>query len=409
MFAVKVAREEYRERLAKTKESMAKQKIEVLLITNPANMYYLTGFDGWSFYVHQMLVVIDEEEQPIWIGRTADANAAKVTTWLREENIIAYPDTYVHSQISHPMDFIAAILTEIGLSSRHIGVEMDSYYFTAKCYAALTQGLPDAIFKDATLVVNWLRIEKSPAELAMMERAAVISEQAMQAGIELVNEGVRGCDVAAQISYAQFRGTPQFGGDYPAIIPLLPAGERTSTPHLTWTDQPYQMNETVILELSGCYQRYHAPIARTVQIGKPSVSMKKLSSIVLEGLHVCLDFIKPGVTCEEIEAVWRKTVERHGVFKESRLGYSMGLNYPPDWGEHTASIRKGDKTIIRPNMTFHLIPAIWSEGESFEVSESFYVTETGCRTFGNVPRNLYVKESMPMKEIEEDKNENSAG
>lgn len=129
---------------------------------------------------------------------------------------------------------------------------------------------------------------------------------------------------------------------------VAPSRERTSTPHLTWTDQPYQINETVILELSGCYQRYHAPIARTVQIGKPSVSMKNLSSIVLEGLHVCLDFIKPGVTCEEIEAVWRKTVERHGVFKESRLGYSMGLNYPPDWGSIQQVFEKGIKRLSVP-------------------------------------------------------------
>ncbi|WP_152657935.1 M24 family metallopeptidase [Oceanobacillus sp. CFH 90083] len=405
---MKVKLEEYRERLAKTKESMAKQELEVLLITDPANMYYLTGFDGWSFYVDQMLVVIDEEEQPIWIGRTADANAAKVTTWLHEEHIIAYPDTYVHSMITHPMDFIAAILKEIGLSTCHIGVEMDSYYFTAKCFARLTKGMPDARFKDATLLVNWLRIEKSPVELAMMQRAAIISEQAMQAGIELVNEGVRGCDVAAQISYAQFRGTPHFGGDYPAIVPLLPAGERTSTPHLTWTDQPYQSNETVILELSGCYQRYHAPIARTVQIGQPSAAMQDLSSIVLEGLHACLDFIKPGVTCEEIEVVWRKAVEKYGLFKESRLGYSMGLNYPPDWGEHTASIRTGDKTILRPNMTFHLIPAIWSEGESFEVSESIYVTEAGCETFVQMPRELHVKGQMASIDIGEAKNDDPA-
>ena len=96
--------------------------------------------------------------------------------------------------------------------------------------------------------------------------------------------------------------------------------------------------------------------------------------------------------CEEVEQVWRNTVDKYGVTKESRLGYSMGLNYPPDWGEHTASIRKGDKTILLPNMTFHLIPAIWSEGDSFEVSESFRVTSSGCESLVHLPRGLVIKE-----------------
>ncbi|KMK78320.1 X-Pro dipeptidase [Alkalihalobacillus pseudalcaliphilus] len=371
---------------------MAASGIEVLLVTDPANMNYLTGYDGWSFYVDQILAIFDDEEQPIWIGRTADANGAKVTTWLYQENIIAYPDQYVQSDVRHPMDFVAEILTQIGQDKRNIGVEMDNYYFSAKCFQQLVKGLPNATFMDATLLVNWVRLIKSSAEIELIKRAAVISRQAMVAGIEMVNEGVRGCDVAAKISHEQLSGTSQFGGDYPAIVPLLPSGERTSTPHLTWTDEPYQKGETVIIELAGCYKRYHAPLARTVHIGQPTPNMKNLSDIVVEGLNECLNFIKPGVTCEEVEQVWRNTVDKYGVTKESRLGYSMGLNYPPDWGEHTASIRKGDKTILLPNMTFHLIPAIWSEGDSFEVSESFRVTSSGCESLVHLPRGLVIKE-----------------
>ncbi|GAF63333.1 Xaa-Pro aminopeptidase [Bacillus sp. TS-2] len=391
---------EYMERLKKTKERMAYRGIEVLLVTDPANMNYLTGYDGWSFYVDQLLIVIDDEEQPIWIGRTADANGAKVTTWLYHENIISYPDKYVQSQTRHPMEFVAEILTQIGQDKRSIGVEMDNYYFSAKCYQTLCNGLPNAHFHDATLLVNWVRIIKSNHEIALMKKAGKIARNAMLEGIDAVNEGVRGCDVAARISYAQLKGTSQYGGDYPAIVPLLPSGERTSTPHLTWTDAPYNKGETVILEIAGCYQRYHAPLARTVHVGQPTISMKNLSEVVIEGLNTCIEFIKPGVTCEEIEEVWRNTVEKYGVFKESRLGYSMGLNYPPDWGEHTASIRKGDKTVILPNMTFHLIPAIWSEGDSFEISESLRITSTGCEPLVTLPRELVVKDDSTFKNLD---------
>jgi ectoine hydrolase len=385
---------EYKERIRKTKERMAAQGIEVLLITDPANMNYLSGYDGWSFYVHQMLVIINDEEQPIWIGRGQDANAAKITTWIYHENIIPYPDDYVQSDIKHPMDFVADILKQIGQDKRSIGVEMDNYYFTAKCYERLKKGLPNASFKDATLLVNWVRIVKSDIEIEYMKRAAKIAEKAMMAGIELIAEGVRECDVAAKIFHTQITGTEEFGGDYPAIVPLLPSGEKTSTPHLTWTDERYKKGDTVILELAGCYKRYHSPLARTLTIGKPSDKIKALSDVVLEGLNACLDMIKPGIACEEIEETWRKTIEKSGIVKDSRLGYSIGLNYPPDWGEHTASIRKGDKTILQPNMTFHLIPGIWLDQYGFEVSESFRVTENGCETFASIPRKLFIKDGV---------------
>ncbi|ANU11781.1 Xaa-Pro aminopeptidase [Planococcus antarcticus DSM 14505] len=382
---------EYQERIQKTKERMASKGIEVLLITDPANMNYLSGYDGWSFYVHQMLIIIDDEDQPIWVGRTMDANAAKITTWLYHDNIISYPDTYVQSDVKHPMDFVADILKQIGQDKRCVGVEMENYYFTAKCYEQLKKGLPNASFQDATLLVNWVRIVKSDQEIKYMKQAAIFAEKAMNTGIEMINEDIRECDVAAQILHAQVTGTAEFGGDYPAIMPLMPSGERTSTPHLTWTDARYKNNESVILELAGCYKRYHSPLARTIHIGAPSDELKKLAQVTLEGLEKCLAMIKPGIVLEEICETWTRSIAAHGYEKESRIGYPMGLNYPPDWGEHTASIRKGDRTILQPNMTFHLIPGMWCDKSGFEVSESFRVTETGCEIFADLPRGLFVK------------------
>src|SRR5690625_316667 len=112
---------EYSKRLQETKESMERQHIDVLLITDPANMNYLTGYDAWSFYVHQVLIIMIDQEEPIWIGRGMDANAAKITTWLQHDNIIPYTDDYVQSTVKHPMDFVADI--KIGRASCREGCE----------------------------------------------------------------------------------------------------------------------------------------------------------------------------------------------------------------------------------------------------------------------------------------------
>ncbi|MGO4886914.1 M24 family metallopeptidase [Anaerobacillus sp. MEB173] len=377
--------------MEKIKQRMNEQGIEVLLITNPSNMNYISGYDAWSFYVHQMLVVIIDEEQPIWIGREMDANGVKLTTWIGQDNIISYSDDYIHSTTKHPMEFVANILKEIGQATRNIGVEMETHYFSARSYERLQSKLPDASFFDASTLVNWVRIIKSDSEIEYMKKAANIVELAMQKGYETINVGVRECDVAANIFHSQVKGTDQFGGDYPAIVPMLPSGIKTSTPHITWSDERYKHGDTVILELAGCYKRYHSPMARTLVIGNPSTKVSDLSQVVLEGINETLAAIKPGLTCEEVEEVWRKSIEKKGYQKKSRIGYSVGLSYPPDWGEHTASLRKGDHTVLQPNMVFHLIPGIWYDDYGVEISETFRVTETGIETLANFPRELYIK------------------
>ncbi|WP_186578617.1 M24 family metallopeptidase [Aquibacillus kalidii] len=389
---------EYQNRLCKTKERMSERGIEVLLITDPANMNYLSGYDAWSFYVHQMLVIIIDEPQPLWVGRYQDAHGAKATTWIYDENIIAYPDYYVQSSHYHPMVFIADILKQIGQGNRHIGVEMDNYYFSAKAYYMLQQNLPDATFKDADLLVNYVRIIKSEQEIEYMKRAAKIADQAMAVGVKTMKPNLRECDAAATIYRELISGTENYGGDYPAIVPLLPSGENTSAPHLTWTDRTYEQGESVVVELAGCYKRYHVPLARTVSIGQPSKELQNITPIVIEGLTKVLESIKPGMTCGEIEGIWQKSIKQHGIEKEARLGYSVGLNYPPDWGEHTASIRKGDPTVLQPNMTFHLIPALWFENYGIEISESFRVTESGCESFTKFPSKLIVQDPFSLNE-----------
>jgi len=196
----------------------------------------------------------------------------------------------------------------------------------------------------------------------------------------------------AAIYDAQVTGDGKtFGGDYTAIVPMLPTGIGTSTPHMTWNDKPFKEGEATILELAGAYRHYHCPMARTLHLGKAPEKLMQASDVVQEGIAEVFDFIKPGVTCEEIELVWRKCIAKHGFKKESRMGYSIGVNYPPDWGEHTLSIRPGDKTVMRPNMTIHLMPGLWQDDWGIEISEAFRVTENGAETFCNFSRPLFVK------------------
>jgi ectoine utilization protein EutD len=384
-------KDEYLERVENTKLRMMQFGLDVLLVSDPANMNYLTGYDGWSFYTPQVVIVALAQDEPICVVRGIDLNGAKVTTFLDESSLIGYPDDYVQNKRMHPMDFVAEVLEARGLARGAIGVEMDAYYFTAASAEALHQSLPNATFKNAYTLVNWIRMIKSPQELAYMRQAARILETVMETAIMAVAPGVRQCDAAAEILAAQARGTAEFGGDYTAIVPMLPSGIGTSTPHLTWSDTPFVSGEATILELAGCRMRYHCPQARTVFLGTPPKKLTDTAKVVLEGLNAVIGAVRPGLTCEEVEGVWRGVIASAGIVKDSRIGYSCGLNYPPDWGEHTISLRPGDKTVLQPDMTIHVIPGIWQDDWGIEISECVHLTDTGAEPLANTPRELIVK------------------
>ena len=390
------AKEEYHNRIAKVRKSMDQKNIEVLIVTDPSNMAWLTGYDGWSFYVHQC-VVLTLEGEPLWFGRGMDTNGAKRTVFMQHENIIGYADDYVQNPEKHPMDFLSRIFKEKTWPQKTIGVEKDNYYFSAACLESLQKNLPQANFVDSTGLVNWQRTVKSPQELNYMRKAARIVEKMHACILEVMEPGMRKNDLVAEIYHSAISGVSTtsgeqgFGGDYPAIVPMTPTGADASAPHLTWDDQPIPDNSGTFFEISGCYRHYHCPLSRTVYLGKPPQKYFDVENAVLEGIEAGLEAAKPGNLAEDIEAAWRKTIAKYGYEKESRCGYAIGLSYPPDWGERTVSFRKGDKTVLEPNMTFHFMPALWFDDWGLETTESIVITGNGAETLANVPRKLFVK------------------
>jgi ectoine hydrolase len=383
-------KEEYEIRISKVRKSMDEKNIEVLIVTDPSNMAWLTGYDGWSFYVHQC-VVLSLEDEPFWYGRGMDANGAKLTVFMQHENIIGYPDDYVQNPEKHPMDYLSKILTEKNWAQKTIGVEKDNYYFTASCLESLQRNLVQANFVDSTGLVNWQRTVKSPRELEFMRKAARIVEKMHARIFEVMEPGMRKNDLVAEIYHSGITGAEDAGGDYTAIVPMTPTGADASAPHLTWDDKPIPDNSGTFFEIAGCYRRYHCPLSRTIYLGQPPQKYLDVEKAVLEGIEAGLEAAKPGNFAEDIEAAWRKTISKYGYEKESRCGYAIGLSYPPDWGERTVSFRKGDKTVLEPNMTFHFMPALWFDDWGLETTESIVITDSGVETLANVPRKLFVK------------------
>ena len=383
---------EYDRRIALTRTAMSEAGLDAMFVTDPSNQAWLTGYDGWSFYVHQG-VLLRMEGEPIWWGRYMDSIGGLRTCWMSDDNIFGYADSYVQSTVRHPMQDLAARLRDMGLGSATIGVEMENYYYSAKAHEVFVTELPEARFVDATALVNWQRLIKSQEEIAFIRKAARISERVIETAIDRAAPGVRKNDVVADIMHAGITGVDDIWGDYPAIVPLTPSGLDATAAHLTWNGDPMREGEATFFELSGCYRRYHAPLCRTVFLGKPPKEMRKAEEAQLEGIEAALNAARAGNRTSDIAQALMDVLQKHGIFREGRCGYPIGLSYPPDWGERTASIRVEDQTILQPGMTFHFMPALWMDTWGLETTETILIKDDGpAEALCNVERKLFVKD-----------------
>lgn len=386
---------EYELRLARVQQVMAERQIHALLVVDPANLYYLTGYNAWSFYMPQVLVV-PAEGHPHLFTRAMDAQGAHWTAYLTQDLIHGYPESYVHRADAHPLEWIAEQALAMGLlrdtPHSYIAVEMDAHFFSPRAFLALHAHLLHASLIDSTELVNWVRLIKSPAEQAKLRVAGQIATQVMNVAINAIEEGRRQCDVVAEIQYAQALGAHQLGGDYPAIVPMLPTGESAGTPHLTWSDAPLVAGEATTIEIAGVHHRYHAPLARTVALGQPTAELAHCAAAVTEGLHAALDVMRPGSTGRDVHSAFSRTIGRHGLVKESRIGYSIGIGFPPDWGERTVSLRAEETTRLQAGMSFHVILGMWMDGWGYEMSEAVLITASGAERLADVEQGLTVKQ-----------------
>ncbi|WP_293698327.1 M24 family metallopeptidase [uncultured Agrococcus sp.] len=381
---------EYARRLAATRARMAEAELDALLVVDPANIHYLCGYNAWSFYTPQAMLVTPDQ-QPLLITRAMDAQGAHRTVFPDSVDVDGYPESYVHRVDRHPFDAIAERFRGAGHGKRmRVGVEGDAHFFAVRGYLALAKALPEWELIESHELVNWVRVVKSDAEVDLMRAAGRVSSHVMATAVDAIEAGLPQPELMAIIQSAQALGAADTVGDYPAIVPLMMAGEAVDTPHLTYSNTRFN-EEAVSLELVGVHQRYHAPLARTVSLSPPSQELERLAEVTAEGLNLVIEGMRPGMSVADAHGLWQRHITAAGFEKDSRLGYSIGLGYPPDWGERTVSIRADDNTVLERGMCFHLIAGMWLSSTGCEISESVTVTDSGVEVLTDAPRELIVK------------------
>lgn len=376
-------RSEYLRRLAAVKSEMERREVEVLVVTTPANITYLSGYTSKSGYVPQGLVVSIRDEEPTFITRRMDGPAAIHQMFIDRNQVIGYPEALIADPDLDGYDVIIDFILDKGLGRKGIGLE--NKFLPASTVEKFKSRAAGAKIVDCTNAVTWIRGVKSDLEIAIMREAAAISDAGMLRAKEVIRAGVREADASAEIIAMLVRGANGKPGTDVASF-FLCSTPRTSTCHIRWTEDVFQQGSQINLELSGVRHGYTSPLMRTLSVGKPSDNIRRLHEGEVAGLEAALAAAKSGKTCSDVAVAFNTALRKYGFEKESRCGYAVGI----DWTEPTASLKEGDATILKPNMTFHLMLGNWiDEDVGYVISETFRVTDAGGEPFTKVPRELF--------------------
>ena len=373
--------EEYKTRVERVRARMGGKKIDLMLINTPENIFYLTGHHSPGYYMYMSLLLPIEGDVKL-ILRQGELGNARTYSWLSEDQLIVYDDT------DDPTELTVKTIRKI--NKGNIGIELDSWFLKTCDYFKIAKTLSEFKIIDASGLVEQERVIKSSQEIEYIRESALIASKSMEKAVEGVKAGVNDTEIAAAI----FSELCKSGSEYLGMEPFVASGPRSATMHSSWAGRQINTGDSVLLEIAGCKNRYHAALMRTVFIGDPPTKAKHWSDICIKALNAAIKEIKPGVTSGQVDEACRGVIEKEGLYENfrKRTGYSIGIAFAPDWGEgHIMSLQKNDSRILEKGMVFHIPPALREYGEfGVGFSETVLVVDGGCEVLTQCKRELII-------------------
>jgi Xaa-Pro dipeptidase len=375
--------EEYVRRYDLIQEAMASRGLDALLIRGPENITYFTGYETPGYYRYHC-VVVPKDGEPVFLVRDFE--------WINSPEFAWSTRLAKVYDWDHSPAVTANVLAQLGLNQgKRIGVEKQCFFYTVDEHETLVREAPTNEFVDATEILWNARMIKSDEEVAMMRRSARLVDQATLAGYEATRPGASADMVNAEVNRSLFAN----GGEYMGLPPFVLAGERSCLPHQTGGKNVLANDDLMYFEISASQRRYTAALMRTIFLGQPKDEWLRAAQACIDATTAALEFIKAGVTSHDADTVARAVTTKAGFadYHRNRLGYSIGVSYPPDWGEgEIISLQQNEPRLLKAGMTFHMPPLCLKYREfGIGFSESILVTETGCERFSQLPREIVIK------------------
>ena len=359
---------EYALRKSRAIAAIRSEGLDALLMFAPESQYWICGYDTFGFALFQCLVLTAKGDLHL-LTRNPDLRQARLTSTLPDAEIHIWDDV----EGMNPAADLARLLSDLGVSGR-IGYEGQTAGLTDYNGQQVRALIPDLV--ESTEIIRAQRRIKSNAEVDMHRRAAALSDDALDAGIAATRAGAFEGDILAAMQGAVFKG----GGDYAGNEFIIGSGEGALLCRYFSGRRHLDPSDQLTLEWSGAYARYHAAMMRTVIVGQPSDSHKRMHAACAEALQACEVAIRPGKPMGDVFVAHAKVFDKHG-FSHARLeacGYGMGAIYNPIWVDFPM-FYEGNPLLMQANQVFflHMILMDSDSGDAMTLGHSVLVKPDG--------------------------------
>jgi Xaa-Pro dipeptidase len=374
-------RAEFLSRQTSVIAEMEGRGLSALILFRQESMYWLTGYDTFG-YVHFQAMVLTADGRQVLLTRSADRLQARFTSVIADVRI------WTDGEHAEPERELRAILAELGLSGRRIGIEWDAYGLTAargQRVAAALEGL--AGVEDSSLLITRLRAVKSPAEIAHVRHAALLADEALDAARAATAPGAFEGDILAALQGTIYRG----GGDDPANEQIIGSGPGALMCRYYSGRRTLDPNDLLTLEFAAAWRHYHAALMRTIVVGRPDPRLEAMHAACREALLAAEEALRPGEPARSVFEAHVRIMEAHG-YGNSRLnacGYSLGTTFAPNWMDWPM-FYAGQSYEMRPGNVFfiHMILFDEANGLAMTLARTSLVTDGGAEPLSAAPLDL---------------------
>ncbi|WP_262173324.1 M24 family metallopeptidase [Saccharococcus sp. Marseille-Q5394] len=350
-------------KLAKLREALKENGLDALLVTNPYNRRYMTGFTGSAG-----VAIISADDAVFITDFRYTEQAAEQVKGFR---IVKHEKTIIEEVSNQAKE----------MKIKTLGFEKDNVSFgTYELY----NDKVDAELKAVSGIVEKLRMVKNADEIEILQQAAKIADDAFAHICTFIKPGITELEVSNELEmFMRKQGAASSSFDT-----IVASGERGALPHGVASDKVIQSGELVTLDFGALYNGYISDITRTVAVGEPSEKLKEIYEVTLAAQVLALEKIKAGMTGIEADAIARDYIKSKGY--GDAFGHSTGHGIGLEVHEGPALSFRSE-TVLVPNMTVTVEPGIYLPGiGGVRIEDDIIITEDGNIRLTHSPKELII-------------------
>lgn len=371
---------EFHARADRIRDQMRSRNLDGLLLMQPTNVWYVTGF--WEFIpIRIEAVLVPLEGGCVFIVSKNEYEYAVKTSWIRD--VRYYTEFPEKGRYQNPYDLILEAIQDRQLGQGAIGIEES--FMPIREHARLKQRLQAVRFEDATDILQRCRMIKSAYEVDLLKKTGRVATSAWHASLDAAEAGIREYEIAQAAREAATRTAASFlseEGDRhhsPLTdgVQLIQAGERSSISH--GRGSPNRLNDGDMVAMCFCmtnqFKGYRVGFSRNFAVGESTREMRDVYRLLHDAQQAAFDELRPGVMASHLDRIVREQIDRagYGRFIEHRLGRGVGLDIA-----ESPDLKEGDDTVIEAGMTLSIEPAVYITGKwGIQIEDSVHVTPAG--------------------------------